>query len=323
MMTYLNRRCTDAGTANCPCVLAETGDCLVCSRLAGRNECDCCWAGVCVYNEYIQNDKVVRNRRKNRIVPILKKIRYGSDLMVMVLKVSKGFALQAMEPGAFVFINGIGENDFFNMPVSVMRADVEKERLYIALKVISGKTKKAAEATEELIVRGVYRNGFLGKGTAGLDEDRKNGGRWLVVTKGIGFAPAVNLLNWAGGRVNVDLIADLEKINEEMFDDNRRECMEKSGDSLTIRQGSLQEMMKSFNEDKAVQYDRVILLTSDYYIRTISQNMGVPEHKLVFCNNFRMCCGEGICGACSYVDNKGCVSKMCKCRGSHDIISSL
>ena len=322
-MTYHNSVCTDAGTANCPCVLAETGDCLVCSRLAGKNECDCSWAGVCVFNEYIQNDKVVRSKRENCIVPILKKIKYGSDLMVMVLKVSKGFALHAMEPGTFVFINSIGENDFFNMPVSVMRADVEKERLYIALKVISGKTKKAAEATEALLVRGVYRNGLLGRGTAGLSDDRKNGGSWLLITKGIGFAPAVNLLNWAGGRVKVDMIADLDKVNEEMFEDNMRECMEKSGDMLNIRQGALQQMAKSLNEDKAAQYDRVILLASDYYIRTVSQNMAVPAQKLVFCNNFRMCCGEGICGACSHVDNNGCVSKMCKCRGDYDIVNML
>ncbi|MGN0703055.1 MAG: hypothetical protein ACI4LD_00710 [Lentihominibacter sp.] len=322
-MTYQNSVCTDAGTAHCPCALAETGDCLVCSRLAGRDECGCSWAGVCVYNEYIQNDRVVRNRRESRTVPIVKKIRYGGDLLVMVLKVSKGFALRAMEPGSFVFINRTGENDFFNMPVSVMKADVENERLYIALKVISGKTKKAAEAAESLQLRGVYRNGLLGEGTAGLAEDRKNGGRWLVITKGIGFAPAVNLLEWAGGRVSVDMIADLEKVSEEMFEDNMRECMAETGDNLHLKKISLQEIMPSLSEEKAAFYDRIILLASDYYIRTVTEKMAIPSHKLVFCNNFRMCCGEGICGACSHVDSTGKVSKMCKCRGDYEMVSTL
>lgn len=322
-MTYQNSVCTDAGTAHCPCALAETGDCLVCSRLAGRDECGCSWAGVCVYNEYIQNDRVVRNRRESRTVPIVKKIRYGGDLLVMVLKVSKGFALRAMEPGSFVFINRTGENDFFNMPVSVMKADVENERLYIALKVISGKTKKAAEAAESLQLRGVYRNGLLGEGTAGLAEDRKNGGRWLVITKGIGFAPAVNLLEWADGRVSVDMIADLEKVSEEMFEDNMRECMAESGDNLHLKKNSLQEIIPSLSEEKAASYDRIILLASDYYIRTVTEKMAIPSHKLVFCNNFRMCCGEGICGACSHVDSTGKVSKMCKCRGDYEMVSTL
>ena len=40
-MTYINELCADIGTDNCPCPLAETGDCLVCGRLAGRGECDC------------------------------------------------------------------------------------------------------------------------------------------------------------------------------------------------------------------------------------------------------------------------------------------
>ena len=322
-MTYQNSICADAGTAHCPCALAETGDCLICSRLAGRDECGCSWAGVCVYNEYIQNDKVVRNRRESRAVPIVKKIRYGGDLLVMVLKVSKGFALRAAEPGSFVFINSSGENDFFNMPVSVMKADVENERLYIALKVLSGKTKKAAEATESIQLRGVYRNGLLGGGTSELGEDRRNGGRWLIITKGIGFAPAVNLLNWADGRVSVDMISDLEKVSEEMFEDNMRECMEKSGDNINLRKVPLQEIIPSLSEEKAAVYDRIILLASDYYIRTIAEKMEVPYHKLVFSNNFRMCCGEGICGACSHVDSAGKVSKMCKCRGSYEVISTL
>lgn len=315
-MTYKNSICADVGTVNCPCPLAETGDCLICSRLAGKDICDCQWAGVCVYNEYIQNDKVIRNKRQNKTVPILKKIRYGSDLMVIVLKVSKGFALQAMVPGSFVFINTVGETDFFNMPVSVMKADVKKGFLYIALKIISGKTKKIAAADSELQVRGIYRNGLLGQGVAELAEDKKNGGRWLLITKGIGFAPAVNLLNWASGKVKVDMISDMAKVSEEMAEDHLREPMEIFGENLTMQKGDLQEMMQVFNAKKAQQYDRIIIMASDYYIRTIAEKMEVPAKNLVFCNNFRMCCGEGICGACGHIDKDGNVSKMCKCRGA-------
>ena len=66
-MTYINSVCADVGTANCPCPLAATGDCLVCGRLSGRGECDCSWAGVCIYNEYIQNGSVISHFKKNMV----------------------------------------------------------------------------------------------------------------------------------------------------------------------------------------------------------------------------------------------------------------
>lgn len=111
-MTYINSLCTDVGTDNCPCPLAETGDCLICSRLAGRRECDCRWAGVCIYNEYIQNGKLIRGKREDVPAAVLKKIWYGSDLLAAVLQVSKGFALKASQPGSFVFVNTEGKADF-------------------------------------------------------------------------------------------------------------------------------------------------------------------------------------------------------------------
>ena len=63
-MNYINNICVDAGTENCPCSLADTGDCLICSRLNGKDKCDCHWAGLCIYNEFIQNDGKIRNKRR-------------------------------------------------------------------------------------------------------------------------------------------------------------------------------------------------------------------------------------------------------------------
>ena len=52
--------CIDVGSENCPCYLALTGDCLICSRLQGKDYCGCNWAGVCVYNEFIQGNKFIK-----------------------------------------------------------------------------------------------------------------------------------------------------------------------------------------------------------------------------------------------------------------------
>lgn len=331
-MTYINSLCADVGTANCPCILASTGDCLVCSRLSGRDECDCRWSGVCIYNEYIQNGSIVREKRENRCAEILKRTWYGSDLLVIVFKVPKGFALRASRPGSFIFVNPVGSSEFSNVPVSVMKADADNGRISIAIKIISGKTKAVAEEKTRLNVRGVYGNGLLGKGLPGLLEDIKDAGvskenkKWLIITKGIGFAPAVNLIDNVRDHIKIDIITDTEKVNEEIIEDYLKS--ELAGhSSVEIFSASLQSMTEKLVSERARgryctlggrynadMYDRVILMTSDYYIKTLAENMEVPDHKLVFCNNFKMCCGEGICGACGHIDCKGNVNKMCKCR---------
>jgi len=58
-------------------------------------------------------------------------------------------------------------------------------------------------------------------------------------------------------------------------------------------------------------YDTLIVLASDYYIEEIGKILKIDARS----NNFRLCCGEGICGACSYTDDFGRTFKMCKCSG--------
>lgn len=305
-------KCVDAGTVNCPCVMAETKDCLVCGKLFAGDVCDCKWTGVCIYNEFVQNGCKVRDNRETFRSKILNKKYYGEDVFVTELEVPKGFALQAYGPGTFVFVKPEGENDYYNMPVSVMMADHDSGKITIAVKIISAKSKKLDDASEWIEVRGMYRNGLLGKGTQRIQYDKKNGGKWLVVTKGIGIAPAVKLLSWAGENVKVDLTADIDKISEEFLED----CLAGFRDTANIRikKIDLANSLDHFNSDVMDQYDRIIILTSNYFIKTIADKFKIPEDKLVYCNNFNMCCGEGICGACCYTNSKGEMYKACKCR---------
>ena len=347
-MTYINKKCADAGTSNCPCPLAETGDCLICSRLAGCDVCDCSWAGVCVYNEFIQNDKVVRGRREDMKALIVNKRWYTDDLLVLTLDVGRGMALEALRPGSFVFLSRPGAPSYANVPVSVMKSDHAKGTLSLALKIVGSKTRMLAEAEEFLMVRGVYRSGLLGGGLQGMFDDMQSAGggtqcalhekdaerhrqrrRWLLLTKGVGFAPAVNLLRWEDGRVDVDMVVDIDKVNREIVDEYLGECLNRGNVNAgfysleSLQDGiecggrtpnSAQDETEGPGRTTAEAYDRVIILASDYYIKTLARRFDVPEHKLVFSNNFHMCCGEGICGACGHVDPQGRFSKMCKCR---------
>ena len=364
-MTYFNPICADVGTRNCPCPLAETGDCLVCSRLSGARECSCRWAGVCVYNEYMQNGSMVRTKRKARSTGILQRLRQGDDLLMLQLRVPRGFALEASRPGSFLFLKPPGAPEMTSVPVSVMAADVEHESLWVILKIISAKTKALAACEDFLEMRGIYRSGLLGKGVAGMLDLHDPGisvrKRWLILTKGVGFAPAVNLIRWAAGRIDIHVIADPEKVGDDVIRQQfrawRPEGHRSEGGRFRLEFQSLAKLLEqpaaasplqqtdsiatalhtsdsittappapalhtsgSHDPDlnapclQQTDYDRIFLLASDYYIKRLSAVMKIPPEKLVFCNNFHLCCGEGICGACGHTDRTGHVSKMCKCR---------
>jgi hypothetical protein len=64
------------------------------------------------------------------------------------------------------------------------------------------------------------------------------------------------------------------------------------------------------------QYDNVLLLVSDYYIETLGRVIKkiLPDADLAVSNNFRICCGEGLCGSCSIDTSAGETIKMCKCQ---------
>lgn len=369
-MTYFNPICADVGTRNCPCPLAETGDCLVCSRLSGARECSCRWAGVCVYNEYMQNGSMVRTKRKARSTGILQRLWQGDDLLMLQLRVPRGFALEASRPGSFLFLKPPGAPEMTSVPVSVMAADVEHESLWVILKIISAKTKALAACEDFLEMRGIYRSGLLGKGAAGMLDLHDPGisvrKRWLILTKGVGFAPAVNLIRWAAGRIDIHVIADPEKVGDDVIrqqfrawqpEAHRSEsgrfrlefqslaklleqpaaasplqqtdsittappatALHTSGSTAPAPPATALHTSDSHDPDlnapclQQTDYDRIFLLASDYYIKRLSAVMKIPPEKLVFCNNFHLCCGEGICGACGHVDAEGNLHKMCKCR---------
>lgn len=257
-----------------------------------------------------------------------------------------------------------------SVPVSVMAADVKHESLWVILKIISAKTKALAACEDFLEMRGIYRSGLLGKGVAGMLDLHDPGisvrKRWLILTKGVGFAPAVNLIRWAADRIDIHVIADPEKVGDDVIrqqfrawqpeghrsEDGRfrlefqslAKLLEQPAAASPLQQtdsiatappatalhtsgshdpdppATALHTSDSHDPDlkapclQQTDYDRIFLLASDYYIKRLSAVMKIPPEKLVFCNNFHLCCGEGICGACGHVDAEGNLRKMCKCR---------
>ena len=164
-MLLNSKLCVDAGTVNCPCYLAEYGKCIVCSRL-GRSGtsgapavCDCQWQGVCIYNEYLQNNRCIKEgeavgagsdeavysglgeRRQSRLCKLQKIKWFEDDLAVMRIGVPRGMAEKASLPGSFVFVKAPGMESYFDFPASVLRSDYEASALEIAVKVLGPKSR--------------------------------------------------------------------------------------------------------------------------------------------------------------------------------------
>lgn len=306
--------CMDAGTENCPCYLAVTGDCLTCSRLQGKDYCDCNWKGVCIYNEFMQGNGRINNPRKEFSAPIVSKKMYLDDLVVFQLEVGKGFAIKASKPGSFVFIRSREGNRFYDLPISVMRADVEKGIIHIAVKIIALKTKALLEETEAFILRGVYRNGVLG--LKPFLEQGKKKQPVLLVAKGVGIAPAVLIAESLQELCPVDFIIDKEKISTELLED----YLHKENGTVRYITLSDQDQQKELAQLLTrKEYGAVAVLSSDYFIKLIGDiaKEKLPEAAVAFSNNYHLCCGEGICGSCVAMGADGTELKMCKCQNPH------
>lgn len=315
--------CIDAGSENCPCYLAVTGDCLTCSRIQGKDYCDCNWKGVCIYNEFIQGNRRINNPRRDFEAPIAKTKFYKDDLVVYVLDVGKGFAIKASRPGSYIFMKSSNSNSFYNVPISIMKADIEKGQIHLAIKIISAKTKALLAETEKFIIRGIYRNGI--QGISPIIQKKIPNHKVLIIAKGIGIAPGILLIQFLSHKRRVDMIIDTDKISKELISDYLDTKIESiKQDEVEKEEGTIKFM--SFAEETSLKeleeilqknnYDSILILTSDYYIETYGKLIRkiLPGASVGVSNNFHICCGEGLCGSCSLITETGDSIKMCKCQ---------
>ena len=320
--------CVDAGGENCPCFLAEGGACLTCSRLAGGGCEDCLWSGVCVANEYEQNGRVIRLGRKTQYVAVKRKKCYDEQTAVLALDVGRGMAQRCSLPGSYVFLQADEKISWSQAPISVMRAEVQKGWIWVLIKGISVKTKALLKAEEggKLLLRGPYQNGLFGGfalrqfGFAPRGEKTKEKPQVLILAKGAGLAPAVLVRDFLKERAHIRLLLDTAKLTDSLAKDwagekgrageEKEEAYEPVKLELAREREQICQLMRG--ED----WRFICIFASDYYLAYFGKSFlsqGLCG-SLVLSNNFHLCCGEGICGACSIEDQKGQTRKMCKCQ---------
>lgn len=312
-MNYEFIDCIDGGTEYCPCHLSESGDCILCSHLQGKDACDCVnWKGVCIYQEFIWNKSKAKNERRSYNCIIEDKKLIDDKLILFEISAKHKLVSDLSSPGSYIFLRNPSKNTYYNIPISIMEADEEKDLLKVAIEIKGIKTKALKELNikDKIIIRGPYWNGVLGLKNLKSIKDSSV----LIVTRGIGEAPMIPVMKALHSNGNkIHLIVDranfedlfikeyLDKYNPEIYYSNTLDKGELSYEFLTL----FHELLKSKN----ISY--IHIAGPDILINRVLNEVN-DEIKVSCCNNAKMCCGEGICGTCSVRYSGHKLKKMCK-----------
>lgn len=308
--------CVDAGSEFCPCYLSETGECIMCSQLQGETFCDCRnWKGVCVYQEYAWNREKMKEGRKSHLCSVLHKERISDSVIILTIQVNKTLARELNEPGAYVFLRGIDDPFFFDTPMSIMRSDILKETVDIAVQLRGIKTKSLDELGDDVVVRGPYWNGLLGmKYIKGLRNSKA-----LLLTRGIGQAPALSVarkLLTSGNEVEVVLDpgrAGINFVEKEYVDMGCTVTVQKILDLETLK---IPAKMMKYIESSILEKGIKLIYSggSDKLHEGVSALLKRLNTEVYFTcsNDAKFCCGEGVCGSCHTRLPNGKRIKTCK-----------
>lgn len=307
--------CIDAGTEYCPCKLAENGQCLICSQCQGKVFCDCLnWKGVCIYQELYNNSNKAKDGRKTYNCIVTNVTNYSNKLLVIKFKASHKLVLDLVKPGSFIFIR-TDEINYFDIPISIMHSDMEKDIITIAIEIRGIKTNKllGIKVNENIVIRGPYWNGVFGI----KNILAQNYGKALILARGIGLAPMMPVIRKLISQNNkLKIIIDKNPFKMNFASEFLNEY------NVTILENSLFEAGKLSDHAKVIIKDSlkeeinyihiagadILTYSVINYLNDINRN----DILLSCCNNFKMCCGEGICGACTSRFSGHRVKRFCK-----------
>ena len=311
--------CIDCGTEYCPCKLAESGECIICSQLHGNTFCDCLnWKGVCVYQEFRNNGLKAKEGRKAVSCNVIEVSNIDKDLIMIRFEVPHKLAIDLVKPGSFIFIR-TDENYFYDIPISIMDSDIEKNIITVVIEIRGIKTKRIQEikVNDEIVIRGPYWNGVFGLNN--IAKAKKE--NCLVLARGIGLAPMIPVIRkLKNNESEVDVYVDTSPFKSNFakkFLDNFDVSIKETN---LLNKGKLSEEAKFIisNSIKDKDIKLIHLAGADiltYNVIEYLHELGRDDIKLSCCNIFKMCCGEGVCGACTARFSGHRVKRFCKLQG--------
>ena len=308
--------CIDCGSEYCPCHLAESGECLICSQLQGKCFCDCVnWEGVCVYQELFNNGGKARKTRKTYNCTVIKSNLIEENLLELNFIVPHKLAIDLIKPGSYIFIR-TDNNQFFDIPISVLESNIDNDTVTTVVEIRGIKTKRLLNINKNdtIVIRAPYFNGVFGI----KDLCKVQNSNVLVLGRGIGLAPMTPVVKKLCSNNNeIDVLVDYAPFNSNFVKSYIRKFNIEPVETNLITKGNLSKecefLLTSAVKEKNVSLIHIAgadILT--YNVIKFLDDLGRPDILLSCCNNFKMCCGEGICGACTnrYAEHK--VKRFCK-----------
>ena len=135
----------------------------------------------------------------------------------------------------------------------------------------------------------------------------------VIVAKGIASIPLINIRSQIGNNMAAFYL-DSRKLPEKFVFD--------FFGGMDFEKVSLQNDVEAVGRKIRKDYEyclncsterpNMMFMTSPYFVQRISEEAQIPMRQIIFPNHANMCCGEGICGACSHTDNDGTTVRACK-----------
>ena len=309
--------CADSGSKYCPCHLAYSNDCIRCNMLNKNKTCDCIWQGVCIYNEikHNKNSKIVE--RAEYLCDVESTTPVEDNTYLIKIKIPKELSKDLRSPGAYVLIKRKDkESENFRAPISVMDVDLDKNILEVVVRPVGIKTKGIIDFNQ-VYIKGPYFNGLFGI----KDIKSMSKSNCLIILNGLSQVNSINVIQRLIENENrVDVFVN----HNGVILDNVIQKIYKLGASIyhiDIRED------KDFISDyiKSNNIKLIYSGASNHFNKSIMEIVdSIDENiKLAVSNNNLICCGEGICGACS-INLNGVKVKSCKTQiDSREYLKSL
>lgn len=309
-------RCIDINTPFCPCMLAETNNCVFCGHLSGKGICDCNWTGVCIlYEKNWQSHKERWRNDEEAVIRIEDETEYVITEQINDCTYRIGFYLcselceKLKNTGSFVFLRRPQDPDFFHFPVGIMK--VCNNNVEVVIEAVGPKSKRIFEDdNRQLLVRGPYYNGIFGQPWI----DNLSQGKILLVAGGVGQAPALPIAEKLSSHNNKIVALLAPGHTGKVF-------IEKELKDMDIDVQIVPSMRKTGMLIAAEYFAQVDLVVSagpddqHYGVIDAMQSAGV-NIPMAATNNATMCCGEGICGSCIKQTRDNKAIRTCKVQTS-------
>lgn len=313
---YIHTKCSNYASESCPCALAEYGHCIVCSMCRGEDFCDCGdAAGYCILQELRNNSGKAKEQNKILSCEAVFVRNYGDEYKYIRLNVPSRDISQFKRFGAFVFVR-TSENPFYDVPISVIYEDYDSDSIgmFIQLRGIKTKTFANIEKGDRIFLRGPYYNGLQGiKKVMSL-----KGKKALVLCRGIGLLPSLHVIGKLRENHNdLDVCFDPGQFDKryidfvtDLFEIDVRPVAVCDGE------GNLTPGISDLIQESVANGTKLIHLgLSDWLIKKCACHLEKKYGRsiaLSCINNTHMCCGEGICGACTKNIDSGKIVHLCK-----------